>query len=147
MTDLALLAGLFGSAFAAATLLPGGSEAALVGMLAADAGTPLTLIGLASAGNIAGSCINYVIGRGVGRFRDRRWFPVSTAGYARAEAWFQRYGYWSLLFVWVPAVGDALTVVAGALQVGFKRFIVLVAIGKIARYVAVAGMTLWWLGP
>jgi membrane protein YqaA with SNARE-associated domain len=145
MTDAALLAGLFFSALAAATLLPGVSEAALVGMLAADVGTPLMLVGLASAGNVAGSCINYVIGRGVERFRDRRWFPVPPGGYARAEAWFQRYGYWSLLFVWAPAFGDALTVVAGALRVGFKRFVVLVAIGKVLRYAFVAGMTVWWV--
>ncbi|MDX2224282.1 MAG: YqaA family protein [Rhodospirillaceae bacterium] len=145
MSDAALLAGLFFSALAASTLLPGVSEAALVGMLTSDVGTPALLVGLASAGNVAGSCINYVIGRSVERFRDRRWFPVSAAGYARAEAWFQRYGYWSLLFVWLPAFGDGLTVVAGALNVGFKRFVVLVTIGKALRYIAVAAMTLWWV--
>ena len=52
---------------------------------------------------------------------------------------FLRYGTWSLLFTWLPIGGDALTVVAGVLQVNPYLFVVLVAIGKGARYLAVAG--------
>ena len=52
---------------------------------------------------------------------------------------------WSLLFAWLPIVGDPLTVVAGALRVPFVRFLALVAIGKAARYAAVAATMTWWL--
>ena len=55
----------------------------------------------------------------------------------RAEAWFQRYGVWSLLLAWLPVVGDALTVIAGALRVRMSVFLILVTMGKGARYAAV----------
>jgi membrane protein YqaA with SNARE-associated domain len=61
---------------------------------------------------------------------------------ARAVAWFKRFGTWYLLFAWLPIVGDPLTVVAGALRVPFPLFLALVAIGKTARYVIIAALTL-----
>jgi membrane protein YqaA with SNARE-associated domain len=42
------------------------------------------------------------------------------------------------LFAWVPIIGDPLTFAAGILRVSFLRFLLLVAIGKTLRYVAVA---------
>ena len=45
---------------------------------------------------------------------------------------------WSLLFAWLPLVGDPLTVAAGALRTPFLPFLILVGIGKAARYGAVA---------
>ena len=87
---------------------------------------------------VAGAIVNWLLGRGVARFRDRRWFPLSDAQYARAEATFNRYGLWSLLFSWVPIIGDPLTLIAGALRVRFWPFLALVTLGKAARYVALA---------
>jgi membrane protein YqaA with SNARE-associated domain len=55
----------------------------------------------------------------------------------RAEAWFWRYGVWTLLLAWLPVVGDALTVIAGLLRVRLSVFLILVGIGKGARYAAV----------
>ena len=71
---------------------------------------------------------------------------MSERSYDRAARMFERYGLWSLLFAWVPVVGDPLTVVAGALRVPFLPFLVLVAIGKVARYMAILGGVLWWQG-
>jgi membrane protein YqaA with SNARE-associated domain len=42
-----------------------------------------------------------------------------------------------LLLAWLPIVGDALTVIAGALRVNIYAFVALVAVGKAVRYVAV----------
>jgi membrane protein YqaA with SNARE-associated domain len=68
-----------------------------------------------------------------------RW-PALVSGLSRparkAARWFSRYGIWSLLFAWLPIVGDALTVIAGALKVNIYPFAALVAIGKATRYVA-----------
>jgi membrane protein YqaA with SNARE-associated domain len=44
---------------------------------------------------------------------------------------------WSLLFAWLPLIGDPLTVAAGVLRTGFLRFVVLTGLGKAARYAAV----------
>jgi membrane protein YqaA with SNARE-associated domain len=88
--------------------------------------------------------INWIIGRGIVRFRDRRWFPLTPEQYARAETTFNRYGRWSLLFSWVPIVGDPLTLIAGALRVRFWPFLILVTLGKAARYaVLAAGLAHW----
>ena len=134
MTDLAAYAGLFVSAFTSATLLPGSSEAALVTLLALGRGDAGLLVVVATAGNVLGSCVNWVLGRFFSTFRDRRWFPVEEQSYERAAAWFRRYGVWSLLLSWLPIIGDPLTAVAGALRVGFWRFVILVSLGKAARY-------------
>lgn len=136
------LSGLFLSAFLSATLLPGSSEALLTALLL-EGGSDVTLLLLAAtAGNILGSLLNWFLGRYGARFRDRRWFPVTEESYARAERWFARFGSWSLLFAWLPIVGDPLTVAAGLLRVPFWRFFVLVGIGKAARYCFIAAAAL-----
>jgi len=130
------------SAFLAATLLPFSSEAVLAALVAANRPQEAwALFAVATAANTAGSCVNWVLGRFLLHWRDRRWFPVSAQRLARAQAWFRRWGQWSLLFAWVPVVGDPLTVAAGALREDFVRFVVLVGIGKAARYAAVVWLT------
>jgi membrane protein YqaA with SNARE-associated domain len=144
MNDIAVYAGLFTIAFAAATILPMQSEAVLTGLLLAEY-SPWLLVAVASAGNVLGSAVNWVLGRGIDRFRDRKWFPASGAVMARTQCWYRRYGKWSLLLSWVPVVGDPLTIVAGALREPFWSFLALVAIAKTLRYVAVAAVTLSWV--
>ena len=143
--DLPAYAGLFLVSFLAATLLPLSSEAVLAGLIASGTGSPFALFLVALTANKLGSGVNYWIGRGVEHFRDRPWFPVKPAHYAAAQERFAHYGLWSLLFAWLPVVGDPLTVVAGALRVRFLTFLVLVAIGKAVRYATVMGGVAWWL--
>ncbi len=128
-------AGLALAAFGAASLLPLSSEAVVAGMRLAGHDA-LALLIVATAANTAGSALNWWFGRWIGRFGDRRWFPVSPAGLARAAGWYRRWGLWTLLFAWLPVVGDPLTVVAGTLKVDLRLFIALVGIGKAARYAA-----------
>lgn len=141
MADLAVYAGLFMAALAAATILPMQSEAVLVGLLVADY-SPGLLITVASVGNVLGSVINWLLGRGIERFRDRPWFPASGAKLERAQHWYRRYGKWSLLLSWAPIIGDPLTVVAGVLREPFPMFLLLVTIAKIGRYLVLAAATL-----
>jgi membrane protein YqaA with SNARE-associated domain len=138
-------AGLFAAAFLAATVFPFQSELVLVGLLVAEPGHWPTLLVAASVGNTLGSVVNWVLGRWIERYRDRPWFPVKPRDYERVERWYARWGIWSLLFAWLPFGGDALTVVAGALRAPVLPFIVLVAIGKTARYAVLVAATLGWL--
>jgi membrane protein YqaA with SNARE-associated domain len=134
-------AGLFLSAFLAATLIPLSSEA-LLAVLGAAQGFDLALLVLvATAGNTLGAAVNWILGRYSLHWRDRRWFPVRPERLGAATRWFRRYGVWSLLFAWVPVVGYPLTFAAGLLGVRFPLFLLLVAIGKGLRYVVVAAVT------
>jgi membrane protein YqaA with SNARE-associated domain len=40
------------------------------------------------------------------------------------------------LLAWLPVVGDPLCLVAGVLRVGVGSFLLLVTLGKLARYAA-----------
>lgn len=132
------LVGLFLGAFLAATLVPLPSEVGLATLIVAGTAPAVVLVAVATAGNVAGSAVNWLLGRWAMRLRDRPWFPIDAARLARAEAWFRRWGTWSLLLAWVPVVGDPLTLAAGALGVRWWPFILLVTVGKAARYGAVA---------
>jgi membrane protein YqaA with SNARE-associated domain len=142
MDDLAILGGLFAIAFVAATILPAQSEAALVGLLVAGTHSPILLVVVASLANVIGAVVNWALGRGVERFRDRKWFPVSAASLDRATGWYRKWGRWSLLLSWAPIGGDALTVAAGVLREPLWSFLILVTIAKTARYIALAAATL-----
>ncbi|WP_292912170.1 YqaA family protein [Niveispirillum sp.] len=137
---------LFALSLAAATLLPGGSEAALIALLVAGDHPAWALVLVATAGNVLGAVINWLLGRAVRHLVGRRWFPVTAAQLARAEAVFTRYGAWTLLFSWLPVIGDPLTVAAGTLGLRLPPFLLLVTIGKAARYAVLAWVTLGLLG-
>ncbi|MBF0621216.1 MAG: DedA family protein [Magnetococcales bacterium] len=89
---------------------------------------------VATLGNLAGSVINWALGRYFIGYADRRWFPFSTDQIARAQQRFQRFGVWSLLLAWVPIIGDPITFIAGLLRVRFPIFLLLTALGKAGRY-------------
>lgn len=133
-------AGLFLSAFLAATLIPLSSEAVLAVLSSAQGFDLAMLVLVATAGNTLGAAVNWVLGRYCLHWRGRRWFPIDQEKLDGATRWFRRYGVWSLLLAWLPIIGDPLTFAAGLLGVRFPLFLLLVAIGKGARYVVVAGL-------
>src|SRR5438874_1162008 len=140
--DLAAFGGLFLTAFAAATILPLQSEAVLAGLLLADQHSPAALVLVATIGNVLGSVVNWLLGRGIDRFRDRKWFPASPTMLDRAATRYHRYGRWSLLMSWAPVIGDPLTVVAGVLREPLWSFLAIVTIAKAGRYLVLAAATL-----
>lgn len=129
-------AAMFASALLAATLLPAQSEFLLVALDAAGGYSPTGLVVSASVGNVLGSVVNWVLGRFLWQHRHARWFPIPARLVERACSWFQRWGVWSLLLAWTPYLGDPLTFAAGVLRTPLGLFLVLVAIGKVARYAA-----------
>lgn len=130
-----MLVTLFLSAFLAATLLPAQSEVVLVVLDQQGAHSAAILALVATAGNVLGACVNYVLGRALMRFKDAQWFPVSAKNIARAQTQYQRFGVWSLLFSWLPIIGDPLTLVAGIFGTRWWLFLGLVTLGKGTRYV------------
>lgn len=137
--EVAAYGGMFLAAFLAATILPAQSELVLLGLLASDRLDPGFLIAVATFGNTLGAVVNWYIGRSLEQLGRHRWFRVPDRAFQRARTLFLRYGTWSLLFSWLPIGGDPLTVVAGALRVNLYLFVLLVGLGKGARYLVIAG--------
>ena len=121
--------------FLAATILPLSSELVLTTMLLTDTFNKFLLLVIASFGNILGSSVNWYLGKKILIFKNKNWFPASEKQIVKSEIYFKKYGIWSLLFAWVPIIGDPLTIVAGMLRVKFYTFLLLVSISKISRYI------------
>ena len=128
---------LFFISFLAATVLPFSSELTLAGLISTSNYDNLLLLVVASFGNVLGSVFNWGLGFYARNLTIKRWFPFKETQIERSSKWFSKFGKWSLLFAWVPIVGDPLTFVAGLLRVRFLDFIILVAIGKVSRYLIV----------
>ncbi|MBY5820350.1 DedA family protein [Rhizobium leguminosarum] len=146
MIDLASYLGLFAAALGAATVLPMQSEPVLVGLLLSGKFSVSALLAVASLGNTLGSIVNWFLGRGIEKFRDRRWFPVGEKALERSSRWYRKYGKWTLLLSWMPLFGDALTVVAGVLREPLLPFTILVFVAKTGRYVVLTLITLQIVG-
>ena len=88
---------------------------------------------VATDGNVLGACTTYVLARVAVTAAS----PSSKRA-QRASALIARYGPPAMLLSWVPLIGDGLVLLAGAAGMSFWKFAVWTAVGKCARYVAVA---------
>ena len=125
---------LFVISFLAATILPFSSELTLAGLIATSNYDNLLLLIVASFGNVLGSVVNWVLGFYSRNLTTKKWFPFKNKQIKNSSRWFSKFGKWSLLFAWVPVIGDPLTLAAGLLRVKFIEFVILVTIGKFSRY-------------
>ncbi|HXF66251.1 MAG TPA: YqaA family protein [Burkholderiales bacterium] len=131
MSEEASLWALFASSFLAATLLPGGSEAVLFGVLKLHPERFWSALAVATLGNTLGGMSSYLLGRLVPQRKELRGLPA-----------LRRYGAPALLASWVPFVGDPLCVAAGWLRVNPWLAALYMALGKFGRYLAIAGFAL-----
>ena len=125
-SDLSLW-GLFISSFFAATLLPGGSEAVLFGVLKAYPETLWIALGIAAVSNTLGGMVTFGMG----------WLLPQTQQLKHVEK-MRRYGTPALLLAWLPLIGDALCLAAGWLRLNPWQAALFMAIGKLARYGLIA---------
>ncbi|MDD2898432.1 MAG: DedA family protein [Desulfuromonadaceae bacterium] len=132
---------LFFLSFLASTLLPLGSEWLLVMMLIGGF-DPVSSVAIATCGNYLGAVLTYLIGIQGGSWLIERVLRVSSEQQDRARSYYRRYGSFSLLFSWLPVIGDPLCLVGGMLRVNFGLFSLLVATGKLIRYVVTAWIAL-----
>ena len=153
-SDLSLW-GLFFSSFFAATLLPGGSEAVLAGVLKAYPETMWAALILAAIGNTLGGMVTF----GMGWLLPLRKAGIEAAGlrqdhmegeglaasplkqlsdFDRNVLRVRRYGTPALLFAWAPLIGDALCLAAGWLRLNPWQAALFMAIGKFSRYGLIA---------
>lgn len=127
---------LFCSAFISSTLLPGGSEALLVYGVTEYSDKLFPLVLTATIGNTLGAIVTYGLGRLIpNKKQDERSLRL-----------FKKWGPITLLFSWVPIVGDGFCLAAGWLRANFWLSVILILIGKAVRYWALAAVTLGILG-
>ncbi|MDQ3753725.1 MAG: DedA family protein [Acidobacteriota bacterium] len=133
---LTIYAGLFAWSFLAATLLPLGSEAALIAIVRTEEQVFVPVV-VATAGNYLGACTTYWLGRRTAQAlgKDQREGERSDT---RAARLLRRYGQPALLLSWVPLIGDALVALAGGMKLPFLQFSFWTVLGKAARYLVVA---------
>lgn len=132
---------LFILSFLASSLLPLGSEWLLVLMLIKGY-PPLTSVLTATAGNYLGAVTTYLIGLRGGEWLISRILRISQEQQERARRQYRRFGVVTLLFSWLPIVGDPLCLAGGMMRTDFRLFTLLVASGKLVRYAIVAWISL-----
>ena len=131
--------GLFIASFLASTILPFGSEGILIYLVYKKFNIP-ALVLIASVGNFLGACTSFYIGLKGRAFVDK-YFNIGAEKLERAEKYLVKYGYYMLLFTWIPVVGDLFTVAGGLMRFRFWIFSIFVFTGKFLRYLAVAYIT------
>lgn len=123
---------LFSTAFISATLFPLGSEALLIYDITQGHNIYLLLF-FATFGNSLGSIVNYFLGlKGEEYLINKK--LLNEKYIIKAKTYFDKYGAWSILFSWLPIIGDPITFVAGILKYDFKKFLILVVVAKFSRY-------------
>jgi len=135
MDEPTSLIALFTSSFLAATLLPGGSEAVLFGVLTAYPQLYWPALGIATLGNTLGGMSSYLIGR---LLPDEASLEKRLGQKIRGLEWVRRHGSPALLMAWAPLIGDALCVAAGWLRINWLWVMLFMAAGKFARYWVIA---------
>lgn len=140
MTAAAGLAGLFVWSFLAATVLPLGSEPALVALVRSS-GQVVVPIAVATTGNVLGAATTWWLGKRGAELLEAR--SSESRWDVRARKVFARWGQPALLLSWVPLVGDAIVAAAGASGVRFVPFTLWATAGKLTRYAAVAWAAGW----
>jgi len=126
------LIALFVAAVLAATILPLPSELPLA-LVVASRGEWLLPVAVATGGNFIGACTTYALGRGLLGERS-----TGDKQSHRAIALFSRYGAATLLFSWVPVIGDVFVFLAGAARMRADLFAITTLVGKAVRYVVIA---------
>lgn len=124
------LGALFVSSFLAATLLPGGSEAVLFGVLKLHPEQFWSALTVATLGNTLGGLSSYLIGR-----------LIPPTQQLKGLDCVKRWGSPALLLSWVPFLGDPLCVAAGWLRLNAWWCTLFIAAGKFARYWIIAELT------
>lgn len=125
------LAALFAASFAAATLIPLPSEAALFAYLQLHPDKAALAVAVATLGNTAGGMTSYLVGRLIPERTHSRLHP-------RALRSVRRHGAPITVLAWLPVIGDALCVAAGWLRVNWIAALAFMAAGRLARYLIVA---------
>ena len=144
LTSLALpqfgLSTLFIITIISATLLPLGSEFAVIGLVKLNPELFWPAVAVATVGNTIGGAITWWMGYGAELLYEKM---QHKSFQSRALTWLNRFGPKACLLSWLPGVGDPLCAVAGLLKMPFWPCLGYMAVGKFLRYVTMTAALLW----
>jgi membrane protein YqaA with SNARE-associated domain len=133
------LFGLFLGCMLSATVVPFASEALLAGALLMGYGKwAVTLV--ATLGNTTGGMISYLMGWLCKWEWLEKYFRVKREKLERMRDRVAKYGAWAALLTWLPFVGDLIAIAMGLMRVNPWWTLLLMFIGKLARYLAATGL-------
>ncbi len=133
------LVGLFLGCMLAATVVPFSSETLLAGALLMGY-SQWTVVLVATLGNTAGGMISFLLGWLCKWEWLEKYFRVKREKLERVHNKIARYGVWAALLTWLPFVGDLIAIAMGLMRVNPRWTVVLMFIGKLARYLAATGL-------
>ena len=123
-----------------ATLLPVGSEFAVIGLVKLNPELFWPTIVVATAGNTIGGAISWWMGYGAEALYER---VEHKPSHIKALDWLRGFGARACLLAWLPGVGDPLCALAGWLKLPFWPCVGYMAIGKFLRYVTMTALLIW----
>lgn len=91
------------------------------------------LLASATLGNTLGSTLNYYFGlKGEEFLIEKKMLKEEKI--EKFNIFFNKYGGYSLWLSWVPIIGDPITFMAGISKYDFKKFLLIVLMAKMGRY-------------
>jgi len=129
-------------ALVSATLLPLGSEPAVIGLIYLNPSLFWPTIVVATLGNTIGGAISWWTGYGAERVYEK--LAPRKAHERKAVEWLQRWGPRACLLSWLPVIGDPICALAGWLRLAFWPCVAYMAVGKFVRYAIYTAVLLWW---
>ena len=138
LENLGLL-GLFIGCMLAATVVPFASETLLAGaLLMGYSKWVVTLV--ATLGNTTGGMISFLLGWLCKWDWLEKYLRVKKEKLMKVHDRVARYGVWAALLTWLPVVGDLIAIAMGLMRVNPWWTLVLMFIGKMARYLFATGL-------
>ncbi|MEI7028101.1 DedA family protein [Paenibacillus sp. y28] len=116
--------------------IPDETLMATVGMLASH-GTlsyPISIV-VCFAGSMTGMIVSYALGRKLGKpfmYKYGKWFRLTPPRLEKAEAWFQKYGVWTVSFgYFIPGIRHFTCYLSGVTGIKFWRYLVYAGSGAL----------------
>ncbi|QJC57715.1 Inner membrane protein YqaA [Polaromonas vacuolata] len=126
--------------FISATLLPMGSEPAVLGLIKLNPSLFWPTILVATAGNTLGGAVDWWMGYGANKVMNKY---QDSRSHGWAARWLEKLGPKACLLAWLPIVGDPLCAVAGWLKLPFWPCLAYMCVGKFLRYLSMTGGLVW----
>jgi membrane protein YqaA with SNARE-associated domain len=134
LPEMHVLIFLFFLSIISASIIPAQAELVTFAFLISGKYTPWLLILVACLGTLSGTSLNWLLGRYLSQFEEKRWFPIKKIYIEKARNLFDKHGKITLGLAGIPLIGDPITIVAGAAKVDFGFYMLVAGLAKCARF-------------